>query len=69
MTKLGKTKLFTATAPQKETMQDKTARIVREIQDLEREQRQVKNTHLRNARLESEAGTAVEPRKATFGRV
>ena len=36
MTKLAKTTVFTATAPQKETVLDKTARVVREIQDWEK---------------------------------
>ena len=68
MTKLAKTTVFTTTTPQKETALDKTARAVREIQDGEKEQRQVKTTRLRNARLESEAGAPVEPSTATSGR-
>ena len=68
MTKPAKTTVFTPTATQKETALDKTARAVKEIQDGEKEQRQVKTTRLRNARLESQAGTPVEPSTATSGR-
>lgn len=65
MTKLAKTAKLAATNPQKETPLDKTTRIVREIQDEETKQREIKTTRIRNARLESEAGTPVEAIMAT----
>ncbi len=60
MTKLAKTTVFTTTGAKKETPLDKTTRIVRRITDDEAEIRHVKTTRLRNARLDSEAGTSVE---------
>lgn len=60
MTKLTKTTLFKASKPSKETLMDKTTRVVREILDDETEQRQVRTTRLRKARLEREAVTPVD---------
>lgn len=40
-----------------ETAMDKTTRVVRQIVDEEREQRDAKNSRLRNARLERDANT------------
>lgn len=62
MAKLTKSTVFTSANPKKETPLDKTTRIVREIQDKEAEQRRIKTTRLRNARLDSEADT---PAKTT----
>lgn len=53
------------TSSQKETLMDKTTRIVREIQDGETKQREIKTIRLRNSRLESKAGKAVEAIAAT----
>ena len=55
MAKLTKSTVFTSAEPKKETPLDKTARIVKEIQDGEAEQRRTKTARLRNARLDSEA--------------
>ena len=55
MTKLAKTALFDTSKPRKETLMDKTTRVVRAILDKETEQRQVITTRLRKARLEREA--------------
>lgn len=60
MTKLTKTTLFKASRPSKETLMDKTTRVVREILDEETEQRQVKTSRLRKARLEREAVPPVD---------
>ena len=60
MAKLTKTTAFKAYVPKPETPMDKTTRIVRKIVDEEAEKRQVKNTRLRNARLEREANTPKE---------
>jgi hypothetical protein len=55
MTKLTKTTLFKDSKPLKETLMDKTTRVVREILDEEAEQRQIKTSRLRKARREREA--------------
>lgn len=55
MTKLTKTTLFKDPKPLKETLMDKTTRVVREILDEEAEQRQIKTSRLRKARREREA--------------
>lgn len=68
MAKPAKTIEFKTTGPQKETPMDKTTRIVRDIQDGETKQREIKTTRLRNARLQSEAGTPVEVITATSNR-
>ena len=47
------------TSSQKETLMDKTTRIVREIQDGEAKQREIKTIRLRNSRLESKAVEAI----------
>ena len=65
MAKLTESTVFTSTDPKKETPLDKTTRIVREIQDGEAEQRRIKTTRLRNARLDSEAGTPARTATAT----
>ena len=55
MTKLTKTALFDTSKPRKETLMDKTTRVVREILDEETAQRQIRTLRLRKARLEREA--------------
>ncbi len=60
MAKLTKTTAFKVQVPKQETPMDKTSRIVRTMVDEESEKRQVKNTRLRNARLEREASTPTE---------
>lgn len=60
MAKLAKTTVYTSATPDKETMLDKTTRIVRRINDDEAEVRHVKTARLRKARFESEAETPVE---------
>ena len=55
MTKLTKTTLFKDSKPLKETLMDKTTRVVREILDEEAEQREIKTSRLRKARREREA--------------
>ncbi len=57
MAKLAMKTVFTTAEPQKETPLEKTARVVREINEEETEIRDVKTERLRNARLESEADT------------
>lgn len=68
MAKLAKTIVLTPIGAKKETPLDKTTRIMRRIADDEAEIRDVKTTRLRNARLESEAGSPVEAITATSGR-
>ena len=68
MAKLAKTIVLTPICAKKETPLDKTTRIMRRIAEDEAEIRAVKTTRLRNARLESEAGTPVEAITATSGR-
>jgi len=65
MAKLTRSTVFTSADPQKETPLDKTTRIVREIQYGEAEQRRIKTTRLRNARLDSEADTPAKTATAT----
>ena len=67
MTKLTKSNLFKAYDSKPETPMDKTTRVVRQMVDEETEQRQAKNSRLRNARLEREANTPPET-KATAAR-
>jgi hypothetical protein len=62
MAKLTKSSAFKEQAAKPETLMDKTTRIVKKIIDDETEQRQVKNTRLRNARLEREAHTPASPK-------
>ena len=62
MAKLTKTSVFKAYDSKPETAMDKTTRIARKLVDEEAEQRQVKTTRLRNARLEREANTPPESR-------
>ncbi|KAA0909467.1 hypothetical protein [Aquicoccus porphyridii] len=57
MTKLTKNNLFKVYDSKPETSMDKTTRIVRQMVDEETEQRDAKNSRLRNARLEREANT------------
>lgn len=54
MTKLTKTDVFTATGPLKETLLDKTTRIVRKINDEEAEVSHAKVARLRKARFEKD---------------
>ena len=54
MTKSTKTTLFKSSTPLRETLMDKTTRVVRQILDEETEQRKVKTSRLRKARLEKE---------------
>ncbi|MHA6324906.1 hypothetical protein [Roseivivax sp. CAU 1753] len=60
MTKLTKSNLFKVYGSKPETPMDKTTRVVRQMVDEEAEQRQAKNSRLRNARLEREANTPSE---------
>ncbi|APG49322.1 MULTISPECIES: hypothetical protein [Phaeobacter] len=60
MTKLSKNNLFKVYESKPETAMDKTTRVVRQMVDEEAEQRQAKNSRLRNARLEREANTPPE---------
>ncbi|QHQ35407.1 hypothetical protein [Algicella marina] len=60
MTELTKTNLFKVNDSKPETPMDKTTRVVRQMVDEESEQRQAKNSRLRNARLEREANTPPE---------
>lgn len=60
MTKLTKNTLFNVYDSKPETPMDKTTRVVRQMVDEEAEQRQAKNSRLRNARLEREANTPPE---------
>lgn len=57
MTKLTKNNLFRVYDSKPETAMDKTTRVVRKMVDEETEQRDAKNSRLRNARLEREANT------------
>jgi hypothetical protein len=57
LTKLTKSNLFKVYDSKPETAMDKTTRVVRQMVDKEAEQRQAKNSQLRNARLEREANT------------
>ncbi len=57
MANLAKTAVFTSTSSQKETLLDKTTRIVRRITEDEAELRHQKTARLRKARFESEADT------------
>ena len=57
MVKLTKTTLFKAYKPAAETVMDKTTRVVREMLDEETEQREIRTSRLRKARLEREAIT------------
>ncbi|WP_299627726.1 hypothetical protein [uncultured Tateyamaria sp.] len=57
MTKLTKKNLFKVYDSKPETAMDKTTRVVRQMVDEETEQRDAKNSRLRNARLEREANT------------
>ena len=57
MTKLTKNNLFKVYDSKPETAMDKTTRVVRKMVDEETEQRDAKNSRLRNARLEREANT------------
>jgi hypothetical protein len=67
MTKLTKNTLFKVYDSKPETPMEKTTRVVRQMVDEETEQRQAKNSRLRNARLEREANTPSET-KATAAR-
>jgi hypothetical protein len=57
MTKLTKNTPFKVYDSKPETAMDKTTRVVRKMVDEETEQRDAKNSRLRNARLEREANT------------
>ncbi|MFQ6551901.1 hypothetical protein AAD018_006080 [Aestuariibius insulae] len=57
MTKLEKNNAFKVYDSKSETPMDKTTRVVRQMVDEETEQRQAKNSRLRNARLGREANT------------
>lgn len=66
MPKLTKTNLFnTPEPPRKETPMDKTTRVVKDILNKETEQRQVRTSLLRKARLEQEASALEQAAKAT----
>ena len=60
MSKLSKTTLFKKHVVKSETPMEKTTRVARKMVDDEAEQRHIKNTRLRNARLEREANTPTE---------
>ncbi|WP_420395001.1 hypothetical protein [Nioella sp.] len=60
MTRSTKNSLFKCSTPIRETLMDKTTRVVKQIIDEETEQRKVKTSRLRKARLEKEEGAAVE---------
>ncbi|GAA4215218.1 hypothetical protein GGQ68_002885 [Sagittula marina] len=62
MTKLTKDNLFKVYASKPETAMDKTTRVVRQMVDEEAEQRDAKNSRLRNARAEREAHTPPAPK-------
>ncbi|SMX25710.1 hypothetical protein [Boseongicola aestuarii] len=65
MVKLIKTTAFKSYDAKPESQMDKTTRIVREMMEVDAEQRQAKRIRLRNARLEREAHTPPEtPPKA-----
>ena len=68
MTRRTKTTLFKPTPPRAETLMDKTTRIVRGIIDEEAEQRLLKTSRLRKARLEREAATPEDAVAAKPGR-
>ncbi|MGY3436473.1 MULTISPECIES: hypothetical protein [unclassified Marinovum] len=57
MTKLTKSNLFKVYDSKPETPMEKTTRVVRQMVDEETEQRDAKNSRLRNDRLEREANT------------
>jgi len=57
LTKLPNKNLFKAYDSKPETPMDKTTRIVRQMVNEESEQRDAKNSRLRNARLERDANT------------
>jgi len=57
LTQLTKSNLFKVYDSKPETAMDKTTRVVRQMIDEETEQRDAKNSRLRNARLEREANT------------
>ncbi len=67
MAKFTKNNLFNVYDSKPETPMDKTTRVVRQMVDEETEQRQAKNSRLRNARLEREASTPPDS-KATAAR-
>ena len=60
MVKLNKTTAFKSYDSKPETQMDKTTRIVREMMEVDAEQRTAKRERLRNARLEREAYTPPE---------
>ena len=64
MAKLTKTTAFKAHDARPETQMEKTTRIVMQMVDDEAEKRHLKNTRLRNARLEREANTPPAAPKA-----
>ena len=68
MTRLTKTTFFKPAPPRAETLMDKTTRIVRGIIDEEAEQRLLKTSRLRKARLEREAATPEDTVAAKPGR-
>lgn len=68
MIKLAKTTVFSTAKPDKETVLDKTTRIVRRINDDEAQVRHVKTARLRKARFESEAEVSIEVAPATSKR-
>lgn len=62
MTKLSKNHVFQKfVTPPKETLMDKTTRVVQEMIDDETKLRQAKMARLRQARLEKEAATSEAP--------
>jgi len=65
MAKLTKNTLFKADKPRAETLIDRTTRAAKEILEDEAEQRELKTARLRKARLEREANTPNDVRKAT----
>ena len=67
MAKFTKNNLFNVYDSKPETPMDKTTRVVRQMVDEETEQRQAKNSRLRNARLEREASRPPDS-KATAAR-
>ncbi|AGI69508.1 hypothetical protein OAN307_c41040 [Octadecabacter antarcticus 307] len=68
MAKLANTTVYTAAAKHKETMLDKTTRIVRKMNDEDAEIRHDKTALLRKSRFESDAETPVEAVSVTSGR-
>lgn len=67
MTKLSKMTEFTIAGPRKETVLDKTTRIVRKINDENTEIRNDKTARLRRDRFEDEATEPVKATAQTFG--